>query len=120
MNFKKKKYIQKSLKTLIPGTKISGKQREIIVPLLSDECIQKICESCQNLLMNTFQLDKKKLKNIKSRLKSSQNDVRRLAKPNTSLLKKRQLLSNKQTGKGVFTILASTIVPALIAAMTKR
>ena len=120
MNLRRKKYIQKALKTLLPLTKISNKQREHLIPLLSDDCIHKICESCQNLLMNTFQLDNKKLSNVKKRLKKSQKDIRCLAKPKTSLLRKRQLLSNEQTGRGIFTILASTIVPALIAALTKR
>ena len=120
MNVRKKKYIQKTLKTLLPLTKISSKQRENLIPLLSDDCIHKICESCQNLLLNTFDLDKRKLTNIKRRLKKSQKDIRLLAKPRTPLLKKRQLLSNEQTGRGIFTILASTIVPALIAALTKQ
>ena len=120
MNVRKKKYIQKSLRTLLPLTKISSKQRANLIPLLSDECIHKICESCQNLLLNTFELDKKKLANVKRRLKNSQKEVRHLAKSKTSLLKKRQILSNEQTGKGIFTILASTIVPALIAALTKQ
>ena len=120
MNERKKKYLQTTLKTLLPLTKISNKQRENLIPLLSDDCIHKICESCQNLLLNTFQLDKKKLSNVRRRLKNSQNDVRQLAKTKTTLLKKRQLLSNEQTGRGIFTILASTIVPALIAAGTNR
>ena len=120
MNVRKKKYLQKTLKTLLPLTKLSNKQRENLLPLLSDDCIHKICESCQNLLMNTLQLDKKKLTYIKRKLKNSQNDVRQLAKTKTTLLKKRQLLSNEQTGRGIFTILASTIVPALIAALSKR
>ena len=120
MNVKKKKYIQKSLKTLEPLTKIRSKQRENLIPLLSDDCIHKICESCQNLLLNTFQLDKKKVSTIKRRLKPFQNELRHFANPKSSLLKKRKLLSNEQTGKGIFTILATTIVPALIAALSKR
>ena len=120
MNVRKKKYIEKTLRTLLPLTKISSKQRANFIPILSDDCIHKICESCQNLLLNTFKLDEKELANVKKRLKNSQKDVRRLAKTKTSLLKKRQLLSNEQTGRGIFTILASTIVPALIAALTKR
>lgn len=120
MNVKKKKYIQKSLKTLVPLTKIRSKQRENLIPLLSDDCIHKICESCQNLLLNTFQLDKKKVSTIKRRLKPFQNELRHFANPKSSLLKKRKLLSNEQTGKGIFTILATTIVPALIAALSKR
>ena len=116
----KKNYLKKVLQQLKPLTKIPSKNRQDMVPLLSDECIHKICESCQNLLLNTFELDKKKLANVKRRLKNSQKEVRHLAKSKTSLLKKRQILSNEQTGKGIFTILASTIVPALIAALTKR
>ena len=68
MNLRRKKYIQKALKTLLPLTKISNKQREHLIPLLSDDCIHKICESCQNLLMNTFQLDNKKLSNVKKNI----------------------------------------------------
>ena len=64
MRKKDKQYINNSLKYLAPLTLVQKKQRSSIVPLLSDDCIHKICESCQNLLQNTYGFDKKKLNMI--------------------------------------------------------
>ena len=77
---------------LQPLTKIPSSKSVQLVPVLSDDCIHAICESCYNLLRNTYGLDKKKLRSVKRKLSQSKNDVRSLAKPNTSLLKKRKLL----------------------------
>ena len=61
MKNKDKKYIKRSLKYLAPLTQVPKKYKSSIVPLLSDDCIHKICESCQNLLQNTYGFDKRKL-----------------------------------------------------------
>ena len=119
MNVRKKKYIEKTLGTLLPLTKISNKQRANFIPILSDDCIHKICESCQNLVLNTYGFDKAKLQKIRTKLKGSEKNIRLISKPTSSLLSKRKVLASKQTGGGVFTLLASTIVPALIAALSK-
>ena len=115
----KKKYIRKVLQQLKPLAKIPAKVRQDVVPLLSDECIHKICESCQNLVLNTYGFDKTKLRKIKSKLKGSEKNVRLISKPTSSLLSKRRILANKQTGGGIFTLLASTIIPALVAALSR-
>ena len=115
----KKKYLKKVLQQLKPLAKIPSKSRLDMVPLLSDECIHKICESCQNLVLNTYGFDKGKLWKIKTKLKGSEKNIRLISKPTSSLLSKRKILASKQTGGGVFTLLASTIVPALIAALSK-
>ena len=52
-------------------------------------------------------------------MKPMAKDVRKLASPTTSLLRKRKLLSNQQVGGGIFTIIASTIIPALLSAIVK-
>ena len=115
----KKNYLKKVLQQLKPLTKIPSKNRQDMVPLLSDECIHKICESCQNLILNTYGFKKAQLRKIRAKLKGTEKDIRLISKPTSSLLSKRKILANKQTGGGVFTLLASTIVPALIAALTK-
>ena len=115
----KKKYIESVLRQLKPLTKIPAAMRQDMIPLLSDECIHRICESCQNLVLNTYGFDQSKIKKIKSRLKGSEKQMRLISRPSSSLLSKRKVLSSNQTGRGIFTLLASTIVPALIAALSK-
>ena len=113
------KYIQEVLTKLEPLKKISQKHRTSIVPLLSDDCIHKICEGCQNLLQNTFDLDKNKTRIVQRRLKKHRRVMRLFSKPETSIRRKRKILANQQIGSGIFSILASTIIPALVAAITK-
>ena len=115
----KREYIEKSLKYLLPLAEIPKNKRSSFVPLLSDNCIHKICESCQNLLQNTYKFDKKKLKLIKKKLTTSPDDMRSLSKPTSSLLRKRRILSTDQAGSGIFSLLATTIIPALIGAIAK-
>jgi hypothetical protein len=84
-----KKYLKEVLRNLTPLLKISKSKRSAIIPLLSDE------------------------------LKNRENEIRIFARPTSSLLRKRKILANEQTGGGIFTILASTIIPAIIAALSK-
>ena len=119
MRKKDKQYINQSLKYLAPLAKVTKKQRPTIVPLLSDDCIHKICESCQNLLQNTYGFDKKKLNSIRKKLSTTKNDIRTFSSPTSSLLRKRKILASEQTGAGIFSLLATTIIPALISAVAK-
>lgn len=119
MRKKDKQYIENSLKYLTPLKLLTKKQKSTIVPLLSDDCIHKICESCQNLLQNTYGFNKKKLNMIRKKLSSSSNDLRKFSNPKSSLLRKRKILESEQTGGGIFSLLASTIIPALISAIAK-
>ena len=116
---KKKKYIEQVLRQLKPLTKIPANMRQDMTPLLSDECIHRICESCQNLVLNTYGFDQSRLKKIKKQLRGSEKQMRLISRPSSSLLSKRKVLSSNQTGRGIFTLLASTIVPALVAALSK-
>ena len=119
MRKKNKQYISKSLTYLAPLAQVPKKQRSAIVPLLSDDCIHKVCESCQNLLQNTYGFDRDKLKMIRKKLSTSTNDLRTFSRPTSSLLRKRKILASEQTGAGIFSLLATTIIPALISAVAK-
>ena len=119
MKKKKIKYIRRVLTTLTPLQKIPPKLRPSIVPLLTDDCLHKICEGCQNLLRNTFDLGKNDIGKVRRKLNKHREDVRLFSKPETSILKKRKILSNTQTGSGIFSILFSTIIPALAAAISR-
>merc|ERR1711872_1158959 len=78
-----------------------------------DECIHALCEVCFNLLHQTIKLEKKKLKPIRVSL-------RKLANPKLPVKSKRKLLKEPQVGNGIFTILASTVLPALISALASK
>ena len=117
---KKKTYLKTVLKQLLPLTKLSPIQQKQIVPLLSDECVHKICESCQNLLSNNLNLNSKKRNFVKTILQKSRKNIRNISKPHTSLLRKRKILASNQTGKGIFSVLASVIVPTLIGLIKKQ
>ena len=120
MRKRKQQYIEKTLSYLLPLTKIPKKNRSAFVQLLSDDCIHKICESCQNLLLNTYKFNHDKLKHIKRKLSTSPEDMRTFSKSSSSLLRKRQILSNDQEGSGIFSLLATTLIPALIGAIAKK
>ena len=119
MKRSKVKYIKQVLKYLEPFSHVSPKKSINIVPLLSDDTIHKLCESCQNLLQNTYGIESRKLRKITKKMKPLAKDVRKLASPSTTLLRKRKLLANQQIGGGIFTIIASTIIPALLSAIAK-
>ena len=119
MKKRQKKYLKEVVASLSPLTKIPAKTLLSLIPLLSDDCIHKICESCQNFLLNSFNLERKKLKNAVKKFNKSKKDLRTLAKPGVSLLRKRKLLANEQTGRGVVSILASIVLPALVSALSK-
>ena len=115
-----RKYVRSVLDHLEPLSKISSIKATQIVPLLSDNCIHKVCESCFNLLQNSYGLSNKKLNRIRRMLAACKKDIRMVSREKTTLLKKRKLLMRKQTGGGIFTILATTVIPALIAALRKK
>lgn len=119
MNKLQKKYLKGVIGTLLPLTKIPKSQTLSLLPLLSDDCIHKICETCQNFLMNSFNLNKKKLSYVRKKFNKSKKDIRTLARPSVSLLRKRKILSDNQTGRGVISILASIALPALLSALSK-
>ena len=119
MKKSKIRYIKQVLNSLEPLKKIPPKHRMSIVPLLTDDCLHKICESCQNLLDNTFNLNKNEMRKVHRKLKKHKKNIRLFSNPSTSLGRKRSILGNSQTGAGIFSILASTIIPALVAAIAK-
>jgi len=119
MKTNKIRYIRRVLASLEPLQKIPPKHRPAIAPILTDDCVHKICEGCQNLLRNTFDLDKNEMGKVRRKLKKHKKDIRLFSNPETSLARKRKILANPQTGGGIFSILLSTVIPALVAAITK-
>ena len=103
----------KSLSTL-PALKRSNKDMSFI-DAYSDDKIHDICEACYNIVHMKFPLDSKKKYQLKKRLMPIKKDVMRLANPKILIKNKRKLLQKQQVGFGVFTALASFVIPALLS-----
>ena len=86
----------------------------------SDADIQVICESCNNVYHNTLNLKDKKREKVKRKLLPIKKEFTQLCQSRTSNKKRRTLLKNTQVGSGVFTILASTVLPILLSSLLKK
>ena len=85
-----------------------------------DECIHAICEACYNILNQSLKLSKDQKHRLKKKLKPIRNDVRKLSNPKLSVKTKREILRKPQVGKGIFTLLATTVLPALISSLISK
>ena len=103
----------KSLSTL-PALKRSNKDMSFI-DAYSDDKIHDICEACYNIVHMKFPLESKKKYQLKKRLTPIKKDVMQLANPKILMKNKRKLLKKQQVGFGVFTALASFVIPALLS-----
>ena len=86
----------------------------------SDDKINDICEACYNIVHKKLPLNKTKNNQLKKKLLPIHNDVRRLANPKLQLRTKRRILKQSQVGSGVFTALASFVIPTLISLLTSK
>ena len=99
--------------------KHKGKDRLLHMKFCSDDCIHAISECCHNILTDKFKFNHKQLSEIKEKLKPLKGEIRRLAKPSTSIQTKRKILQKPQVGDGVFGIIASLVIPALMKLFMK-
>ena len=81
--------------------------------------IHTISNCCFNLLEDNIPLTLTKKRQIKLFLKPINKEINTLSNRRQSIKKKREILSDPQIGAGIFTLLASTILPALISALVK-
>ena len=65
-------------------------------------------------------MNKKKNNQLKKRLLPIHTEVRQLANPKLLLTTKRRLLKKSQVGSGVFTALASFVIPTLISLLATK
>ena len=57
---------------------------------------------------------------MKYKLKHELLPIKNSINPKYSMKKKRQILSKQKVGKGVFTAIASFVIPALMSILTKK
>merc|ERR1712215_342379 len=83
--------------------------------------IHCICEALWNMRWKYKKLMCESTKyELKRHLESIKKYIRLLSKKKLSMKKKRLILSKPQVGRGVFTALASFVIPALISLITKK
>ena len=99
---------------------LKGNQHQDFIKKCLDECIHTICEACYNILNQTIKLTKDRKHRVKKILKPICDDVRKLSDPKLSVKTKREILRKPQVGKGIFTLLATTVLPALISSLLAK
>ena len=89
--------------------------------LYPNELIHCICEALHNIVFCSNHIAQP-LENtrLKILLQPIHKYILELAEPEMSMKKKRRILSKPQVGKGVFTALASFVIPALISLISKK
>ena len=113
-----KKHLWKVLSKLQKASKRNKKSERInFLESCTDDEIHAICGACKNLLDNNIQMTNKKKAYLKKKLAPIKEDIRQISKPQTYVKKKRELLKRDQIGKGVFSLLASVIIPSIISAI---
>ena len=113
--------LEKRIKSLssLPNLKRKNKDMSFMDEYSNDK-IHDICEACHNIVHMKFPLDSKKKNQHKRRLSPIKKEFRQLGNPKLLLSTKRKLLKNPQVRFGVFTALASFVIPALISLITKK
>ena len=81
--------------------------------------IETITICCLNLLQDNIPLPISKKKSIKLLLSPIEKDIKTISNRKSSLKKRCEILTNPQVGSGIFTLLAGTLLPAIISAFIK-
>ena len=81
--------------------------------------IDTITKCCANLIQHNIPLPLSKKKSIKLFLSPIEKDIKSVSNRRKSIKKRREFFSNPQAGSGIFTLLAGTILPAIIYAFVK-
>ena len=81
--------------------------------------IDTISICCLNLIQDNIPLPISKRKLIKLLLTPIEKDIKTISNRKSSLKKRREILTNPQVGSGIFTLLAGTLLPAIISAFLR-
>lgn len=112
--------LKKILHLLQKSKKVKKSDREKYFLYCSDDEIHAICGACKNFLSENINISPSKKTYLKKKLSPIKNELRDLSKVKTSLSQKRKLLAKEQIGSGVFSLLASIIIPSIVSALTGK
>ena len=109
------KTLKKKLCFLQDLTSLNKRDREKFLKSCSNECVNVISESIFNILKGHCKKFKKTKKN--SALSPT---LKKIANHKFDITKKRKLLTDKKYGAGIFSLIASSVVPFLISLLSKK
>ena len=108
----------KSLQSLPKGLKKNVDMG--FVDEYSDDKYMIFVKHATILYIKNLPLDKTKNNQLKKKLLPIHSEVRQLANPKLHLKTKRRLLKKLQVGNGIFTALASFVIPTLISMLASK
>lgn len=99
-------------------TRLPKRERRTYMNQISENNLHVICEAAHNVLNGGCRKGKsKKNKHVCNRL--MKRGLRKLADPKFDIEEKRKILSSRQSGDGIFTMIASTVLPFLLNLLRK-
>lgn len=99
---------------------IPKNKRNEFLNAVSEDTIHAICECLHNLFKNTFGLNTKKCGHLRKKFGPHKKSIKSLINPSTSFKRKRKILNNNQIGEGIFSVLASIVLPAILGAISGK
>ena len=94
-------------------------EREEYIKNCSDECIHSLCEMYYNVLTRGLYIPPINMKKVNEIKHAFPLYTQKFIDPKARVCEKRKLLTKPQFGNGIFSLLASAILPALIGPMSK-
>lgn len=116
----KKKTIQNRIDLLKLLKSIPSSKRANIMKISDEYTIHSICEVLHNLFRNNFGLNLNRCNHIREKYAPHKTKIKTLMNPRASIKKKRDILADNQVGSGLFSVLASIAIPALVAALSSK
>ena len=111
------KLLKKKFNFLRDISSLSKPQRREYMKEISNQNIHTICEAIHNVLNGSCTTKNKKICN---HIKSLKKELRKVANPRYNIEEKRKILMNKQSGDGIFSVIAGVVLPFLIDLITKK
>lgn len=114
---KVKNQIKEKYNFLHDIVKAPKRQREKFLLQTQPKNIHTICEAVHNILIGRCTSSNKQ---ICSRMKLLKKQMQKLANPTLKVDQKRLILSNNQVGSGIFSLIASVVIPFLVNLLSKK
>ena len=112
-----RKTLKKKYNFLHDVVRLSKKDRQKYLSECSKENIDDICEAIYNLLKGYCPI---KSKNGCKKLSAIERELKKVVNPKSRLGLKRKILTSSQTGDGIFSIIASSVLPFLVNLLTGK
>lgn len=115
-----KKILQQRADILKLFKNMSKKKKLECVKYLDSNTVHNICECLHNFFKNNFNMNERKCTYIKRKFAFHKDKIKMLLNEKTSTKKRKEILADNQIGSGLFTILSTLVLPAIISAIAAK